>query len=66
MSGDFIDEDDYEGKIQAILDWGLENDWFDLGFIEKMQERINEEKHLTDNMRYAIDNIFDKTVGKDS
>lgn len=66
MAGDFIDDDDYEGKIGAIIDWSLDNDWFDVGFVEKMQERINEGKPLTDNMRYAIDNIFDKTVAKGS
>lgn len=59
----FIDEDDYEGKCQAILDWALENDWFDTGFVEKMQERILAGKHMTTAMIYAIDNIFDKTVG---
>ncbi len=65
MAGDFIDEDDYEAKIQAIIDWGMENDWFDLGFVEKMEKRINDGLHLTDNMRNAIDNIFEKTVEKE-
>jgi len=61
----FIDEDDYEAKIEAILEWGEENPWFDTGFIQMMQDRVDKGKELTNNMIYAIDNIFEKTVVKE-
>lgn len=49
-----------EEKIEAILEWAEDHDFFDIEFVETMGEKLEEYGELTDRQESALDNIIEK------
>lgn len=53
-------EDEYYRKIDGIMLWALDNDWFNTTFITQMKYCLNDYKFLTPEQQLGIDNIIEK------
>ena len=51
--------DDF-GKLQAVLEWAEDNDWFDTDFILSLESSCEKFGELTPKQRSALDNIIEK------
>ncbi len=51
--------DDYERKLNAIIDFGYENDFFcNVEMYESILEQLEENRFLTERQKNAIDNVY--------
>lgn len=52
----------YENKIDQLLSYATKNPEFDSKFIASMEQRLDDQKELTDKMEEAIDNIHTRFI----
>ncbi len=47
-------------KLSAILEWAVDNDWFDTSFVISVQDYHEKFERVTDRQEAAIDSIIAK------